>query len=67
MQQNTEDAMTSSYNDLLILDAGSTHNMSCNKSFVYDIKKNQAVDIYALTQDQSELRKKLNFLELRKQ
>jgi len=38
MQQNAEDAMMPSYKDLLILDTGSTHNMSCNESFVYDIE-----------------------------
>ena len=42
MQQNAGDAMMPSYKDLLILDTGSTHNMSCNESFVYDIKEKKA-------------------------
>jgi len=31
--------MMPSYKNLLILDTGSTHNMSCNESFVYEIKE----------------------------
>jgi len=39
MHQKAEDEMMSSYKNLLILDTGSTHNMSCNESFVYDIEE----------------------------
>ena len=37
MQQNAEDVMMPSYKDLLLLDTGSTHNMSCKKFYVYDV------------------------------
>jgi len=36
MHQKAEEAMMSSYKNLLILDTGSTHNMPCNEPFVYD-------------------------------
>ena len=39
MQQNAGDAMMPSFKNLLILDTGTTHNMSCNESFVYDIEE----------------------------
>ena len=39
MQQNAGDAMMPSFKNLLILDTGTTHNMSCNESFVYNIEE----------------------------
>jgi len=39
MQQNAEDVMMPSYKDLLLLDTVSTHNMSCNESYVYDVQE----------------------------
>ena len=45
MQQNAEDTMMSWYKNLLILDTGSTHNVSCNESFVYDIKEKKVVGV----------------------
>jgi len=56
MQQSAEDAMMSSYKNLLILNTGSTHNMSCNESFVYDIKEKKG-GIQMPTLAQNELRR----------
>ena len=67
MQQNAEDAMMPSYKNLLILNTTSTHDMSCNESFVYDIEEKPGVDIKMLTRDQNELKKKVNFQGLKKQ
>ena len=38
-KSSSEYSMMALYKDLLLLDTGSTHNMSCNEPYVYDVQE----------------------------